>query len=51
VTVDSVADAIRQSGARGVDVVSGVESAPGVKDIAKIEAFIAAARSARLLAP
>jgi phosphoribosylanthranilate isomerase len=50
-TVDSVAGAIAASGARGVDVVSGVESAPGVKDIAKIKAFIAAARSARPLAP
>lgn len=40
----TVADAIRQSGAPGVDVVSGVESAPGVKDIEKIKAFIAAVR-------
>ncbi len=31
---------------RGVDVSSGVESAPGVKDVAKIRDFIAAARSA-----
>lgn len=30
----------------GVDVSSGVESAPGVKDIGKIRAFIAAAREA-----
>lgn len=44
-TPDSVADAIRQSGAGGVDVVSGVESAPGVKDIEKIKAFIAAVRA------
>ncbi len=50
-TVDGVADAIRQSGARGVDVVSGVEAAPGVKDIAKIGAFVAAAKAARPLAP
>jgi len=50
-TVDSVADAIGQSGARGVDVVSGVESSPGVKDIAKINAFIAAARAQGALAP
>jgi phosphoribosylanthranilate isomerase len=44
-TPETVADAVRQSGARGVDVVSGVESAPGVKDIEKIKAFIAAVRA------
>ena len=32
--------------ARGVDVSSGVESAPGVKDVKKIAAFVAAARAA-----
>ena len=42
----TVAAAIALSGARGVDVSSGVESAPGVKDEAKIKAFVAAARRA-----
>lgn len=44
-TPDNVAEAIRISGARAVDVSSGVEQAPGVKDIGLIAAFLAAARS------
>lgn len=40
----NVAEAIRLTGARQVDVSSGVESAPGVKDAALIREFIAAAR-------
>jgi len=43
---ESIATAIAASGARGVDVSSGVERAPGVKDEARIRAFIAAARRA-----
>ncbi len=45
-TPDNVAEAIRISGAALVDVSSGVESAPGVKDIALIRKFIEAAKSA-----
>jgi len=39
-----VAEAIRVTGAPLVDVSSGVESAPGVKDVDKIAAFLKAAR-------
>jgi len=41
---DNVARAIELSGAGLVDVSSGVESAPGVKDAARIQAFVHAAR-------
>ena len=41
---DNVAQAIRISGAKAVDVSSGVEQAPGQKDPAKIQAFIKAAK-------
>ncbi len=43
-TPANVAEAVRISGATAVDVSSGVETAPGVKDPALIRAFIAAAR-------
>ena len=43
---DTLGAAIALSQARGVDVSSGVESAPGVKDPARIRAFVAAARRA-----
>lgn len=39
---DNVAEAVRISGAPAVDVSSGVESRPGVKDPARIAAFLAA---------
>lgn len=41
---DNVAEAVRLTGAPLVDTSSGVESAPGVKDLEKIAAFCAAAR-------
>ena len=43
-TPDNVAEAVALTGARQVDVSSGVESAPGVKDAALIARFAGAAR-------
>ncbi|UZK69748.1 phosphoribosylanthranilate isomerase [Sphingomonas sp. S1-29] len=42
----NVQDAIRQTRAPIVDVSSGVESAPGVKDVSRIAAFLAAVAKA-----
>ena len=42
----NVAEAILQSRARNIDVSSGVETAPGIKDVGMIKAFITAARAA-----
>ena len=43
-TPDNVADGIAAVRPYAVDVASGVEASPGVKDPAKVEAFLAAAR-------
>jgi phosphoribosylanthranilate isomerase len=45
-TVDNVAEAIQITGARAVDVSSGVEQTRGVKDPSLIRAFIVNARGA-----
>jgi phosphoribosylanthranilate isomerase len=44
-TPENVAEAVRLTNARQVDVSSGVERAPGVKDHARIAAFVRAARA------
>jgi phosphoribosylanthranilate isomerase len=44
-TPENVAEAVRLTGARQVDVSSGVETAPGVKDPARVAAFVVAARA------
>lgn len=50
-TPDNVAKAVSLTGARQVDVASGVESAPGIKDAAKIRAFVEAAQGAKAGVP
>ncbi len=50
-TPGNVAEAVRLTGARQVDVSSGVESAPGVKDPAKIRDFVDAAQGTRAGVP
>jgi phosphoribosylanthranilate isomerase len=44
---DNLAEAVRLSGARIVDVSSGVEAAPGRKDRAKMQGFLARAQAMR----
>jgi len=41
-TADNVGDAVRITGAEMVDASSGLESAPGIKDVDKIAAFLKA---------
>ncbi len=45
-TPENVAAGILATHPDGVDVASGVEASPGVKDAAKVAAFVAAARGA-----
>ena len=44
---ENVSEALAGTGARFVDVNSGVESAPGVKDHVRLRAFVSAVRKAR----
>ncbi len=45
-TADNVAEAVKMTGARQLDLSSGVESAPGVKDIGMIRTFMKAVQDA-----
>ncbi|MCP4209401.1 MAG: phosphoribosylanthranilate isomerase [Shimia sp.] len=45
-TADNVAEAVKMTGARQLDLSSGVESAPGVKDVGMIRAFMKAVQKA-----
>ncbi|MCF1461697.1 phosphoribosylanthranilate isomerase [Agrobacterium vitis] len=48
---DNVGQALAETAARGLDVSSGVESAPGVKDLERMDQFFAAVRLATATAP
>ncbi|MFM1851949.1 MAG: hypothetical protein RIS54_1633 [Verrucomicrobiota bacterium] len=44
---ENIGDSLQASGARFVDVNSGVESAPGIKDLEKLKRFVVALHRAR----
>jgi len=46
-TPDNVAQSIQQTAPLAIDVASSVEASPGIKDLAKVQAFIQNARQAR----
>ena len=43
-TIGNIAEAVRVTGAPAIDVSSGVETSPGIKDVRLIEDFIATAK-------
>jgi phosphoribosylanthranilate isomerase len=45
----NVGDALKQSGAKFVDVNSGVEASPGIKDTEKLKQFIVSVHKARMI--
>jgi phosphoribosylanthranilate isomerase len=48
---NNIADALSETGARGIDISSGVESAPGIKDLQMMDDFFAAVAEASRRAP